>query len=188
MASSRSRHILFWSPTIHNCSRQCVYPFKYTHSSATLILEYRHRLNLSPSFPTSNIFVRNPEGGASNVPMRSMYLCNDIVKRVIVANDYTKIRLVAAGTKAFTRQDTGDPTSSDDNQPVMRQQFRILDDAVPVVLPFIPSTAVLPGRLCDLKLLLETYYPLTMCFDEPFRTLLDHKGRAHVSDSESCDS
>ena len=117
-----------------------------------------------------------------------MYLCNDIVKRVIVANDYTKIRLVAAGTKAFTRQDTGGPTSSDDDQTVMRQQFRILDDAVPVVLPFIPLTAVLLGRLSDLKLLLEAYYPLILTFDEPFRSLLGSKGRVYMFTLGPCDS
>ena len=117
-----------------------------------------------------------------------MYLCNDIVKRVIVANDYTKLRLVAAGTKAFTRQDTGGPAGSDDDQAVMRQQFRILDDAVPVVLPFIPSTAVLSGRLGILKVLLETYYPLILSFDEPFRSLLSSKGRVLMSMLESRDS
>jgi multisite-specific tRNA:(cytosine-C5)-methyltransferase len=105
-----------------------------------------------------------------------MYLCNDIVKRVILANDYTKIRLVAAGTKASTRQDTGSPNDSDDEQTVMRQQFRVLDDAVPVVLPFIPPATVLPGQVNDLKLLLEAYYPLILSFDEPFRLLLGSKG------------
>lgn len=93
-----------------------------------------------------------------------------------MANDYTKIRLVAAGTKAFTRQDTGSHTDSDDEQTVMRQQFRILDDAVQVVLPFILPTTILSGQLNDLKLLLETYYPLILSFDEPFRSLLGSKG------------
>lgn len=93
-----------------------------------------------------------------------------------MANDYTKIRLVAAGTKAFTRQDIGSHTDSDDEQTVMRQQFRILDDAVQVVLPFILPTTILSGHLNDLKLLLETYYPLILSFDEPFRSLLGSKG------------
>jgi multisite-specific tRNA:(cytosine-C5)-methyltransferase len=110
-----------------------------------------------------------------------MYLCNNIIKRVILANDYTKLRLVAAGTKTFTRQDAGNPTDEDDEQTIMRQQFRILDDAVPVVLPFIPPTTVLSGRLSDLRLLLEAYYPLILSFNEPFRSLLGSKGRVQVS-------
>lgn len=148
----------------------------------TLTFEHdSHRLNLLPSFPTSNVFVRNPEGGASTVPLRSMYLCNGTVKRVILANDYAKIRLVAAGTKIFTRQDTGCSTTSDHDQTVMRQQFRILDDAVPVVLPFIPPTTILSGELSDLKLLLEAYYPLILSFEEPFRSLLGDKGGVYAS-------
>jgi multisite-specific tRNA:(cytosine-C5)-methyltransferase len=96
-----------------------------------------------------------------------------MVKRVIKANDFTRIRLVAAGTKAFTRQDA---SSRGDEQSVMRQQFRILDDAIPVILPFIPPSTILPGRLNDLKLLLQSYYPLIISFDEPFRSLFIDAG------------
>ncbi|KAF8582579.1 S-adenosyl-L-methionine-dependent methyltransferase [Ramaria rubella] len=150
-------------------------PYTFLKPDHPQLLQTVERLSLLPTFPTSNIFVRNPEGGASTVPLRSMYLCNDMVKRVIIANDYAKIRLVAAGTKAFTRQDAGAITADDDEQTSARQQFRILDDAVTVVLPFISPETVLPGRLNDLKLLLENYYPLIVSFDQPFQSLLGSK-------------
>ena len=125
-----------------------------------------------------NVFVRNPditEANASDIPLRSLYICNDILKRVILANDYTKIRMVSAGTKVFTRQDAGLSVEEGDTS-MIRQQFRVLDDALPIALPFIPPSTIYPARLCDLKLLLQSYYPLMSSFQEPFRSLLGSKG------------
>lgn len=126
----------------------------------------------------SNIFVRHPGGGVSNAPLRSMYLCNDVVRRVTLANDYTRIRLVSAGTRIFTRQDTGGIPNGDgdgDADPP-RQQFRILDDGVPVVLPFMPPDMILSGGLSQLRTLLQTYYPLLGSFEEPFQSMISSRG------------
>ncbi|KAF8508247.1 S-adenosyl-L-methionine-dependent methyltransferase [Hysterangium stoloniferum] len=152
-------------------------PYTFLEPDHPQSLKTIARFKLQPNFPVSNIFVRNPEGGGMDVALRSLYLSNDMVRRVIIANDFTKIRLVAAGTKAFTRQDVG---AGGDEQG-MRQQFRILDDAVSVILPFIPPSTILPGRLGDLKRLLQSYYPHVASFDEPFRSLfIDAEVGSHL--------
>lgn len=156
-----------------NYNKQCKFSDAIT-TYVCLEISARNRLSILPAFPMSNVFVRNPDMASSEAQLKSLYLCNDILKRVILANDYTKIRMVSAGTKIFTRQDAGASASDDETSP--RQQFRILQAALSVILPFIPESTIYPGRLRDLRLLLEDYYPLLTSFEEPFHSILASKG------------
>ena len=64
----------------------------------------RERLRISPTkFPTSNVLVRNPDGETARV----LYISNDIVKTIIQNNSYERLRLTAAGTKIFAKQEAG---------------------------------------------------------------------------------
>jgi len=113
--------------------------------------------------------VRNPAGE----PTRSLYLTNDLVRAVLSANDYKRVRIMTAGTKIFTRQeggfghrDDGDrEASSADKVP----RFRLLSEGLPVVLPYIKPDIIIDTNMGALRPLLETYYPLLSAFDETFQ-------------------
>ncbi|KAH7882343.1 S-adenosyl-L-methionine-dependent methyltransferase [Phlebopus sp. FC_14] len=126
------------------------------------------QLNLTSEFPSSNILVRNPEGEA----VRSFYITNDLVKSVILANDYTRMRLMTSGTKVITRQDAARG---------MEAQFRILGEGLPVVLPYVNPETIMDTDLSTLKTLLQTYYPLCTSFPEPFKSAIEARGSgSHV--------
>jgi multisite-specific tRNA:(cytosine-C5)-methyltransferase len=98
-----------------------------------------------------------------------MYLTNDIVKDIIQSNDYTRIRLTMAGVKVFTRQEAGKGGES---------QFRIFGEALPVGLPYIEPSSIIDTDISTLKTLLEGYFPLCSSFEEPFKSLIEGRGKS----------
>jgi multisite-specific tRNA:(cytosine-C5)-methyltransferase len=102
-------------------------------------------------------------------------LTNDIVKALVLHNDYTRIRLTACGTKIFTKQEGGKGIDA---------QFRILGEGLPVVLPYTDPNSIINADVAVLKSLLATQYPLCTTFDEPFRSIVEKTGWFTISPSE----
>lgn len=111
------------------------------------------------------MLVRSPGGDA----VRSLYLTNDIVKAVIENNDYARIRLMAAGTKVFTKQDAGKGTDP---------QFRVLGEGLPVILTYVDPSTIITADLASLKTLVQSYYPLCSSFTEPFKAIVEARRKA----------
>jgi multisite-specific tRNA:(cytosine-C5)-methyltransferase len=111
--------------------------------------------------------VRNPAGELA----RSLYLTNDLVRAVLSANDYKRIRIMTAGTKIFMRQESGfgrrEFGGEDSAERVPR--FRLLSEGLPVVLPYIKPDTIIDTDVPALHRLLETYYPLLNGFGEGFQ-------------------
>ncbi|KZT28145.1 S-adenosyl-L-methionine-dependent methyltransferase [Neolentinus lepideus HHB14362 ss-1] len=138
-------------------------PYTFLSPDDPIVKACIDKLHLIPSFPDSNIFVRNPFGE----PARSLYLTNDIVQSVILNNDYNKIRLMTAGTKLFVKQE-GAKSSADDSEE-SNSKFRILSEGLPVVYPFVKPETVMDANLVTLRSLLEVYHPLCENFQQPFK-------------------
>ncbi|PBK71008.1 S-adenosyl-L-methionine-dependent methyltransferase [Armillaria solidipes] len=137
-------------------------PYTFLRPNDPILLSCIERLHLTSEFPASNVLVRNPEGDA----VRSMYLTNDIVKQVVLHNEYGRIRLNAAGTRVLAKQEAGKGVDA---------QFRILGEGLPVVLPFTDPATILSGDLETLKILVQSYYPLCSSFSEPFKSVIEEK-------------
>lgn len=99
--------------------------------------------------------------------MRSLYLSNDIVKSVIKHNSFERMRLSAAGTKVFARQEAGKGADA---------QFRVIAEGLPVILPYIDPSTIIKGDVACLRVLLETSYPLCSTFPDYFRVVIDARG------------
>ncbi|KAG1723946.1 hypothetical protein EDB19DRAFT_2043644 [Suillus lakei] len=97
-------------------------PYTFLKSNNPTLTSCIEQLNLTASFPSSNVLVRNPEGDAVRPP----YLTNDLVKAVIPNNDYIRMRLMTSRTKVITKQEAGRG---------LEAQFRVLDEGLPFVLP-----------------------------------------------------
>jgi multisite-specific tRNA:(cytosine-C5)-methyltransferase len=124
---------------------------------------HRQQFSLAPDFPSSNLLVRNPAGE----PARSLYLTNELVRAVLTANNYKRIRIMTAGTKIFMRQEGGfGRGGGGENGDEKIPRFRLLSDGLPVVLPYIKPETILDTGIPALHRLLETYYPLLSAFDE----------------------
>jgi len=135
-------------------------PYTFLDSNDPILLNCINRLNITSNFPSSNVLVRNPVGEA----VRSLYLANDTVKAIIMNNDYNRIRLTSAGTKVFSRQESGKN---------LEPQFRVLSEGLPVVLPFVDPLSIITGDMGVLRTLLGSYYPLCSHFEEPFKSIIE---------------
>jgi len=135
----------------------------------------------SNEFPIHNLLVRNPDGDAA----RSLYVVNDVVKSVLEGNDYTRMRITSAGTKVFGKQGSagasvgsttgvaGEKETTNGKQENGKDKegkekpeamFRILGEGLPVILPYVDPSTIIRGDFESLKILLESYYPLTERF------------------------
>ncbi|KAI0325731.1 S-adenosyl-L-methionine-dependent methyltransferase [Cubamyces sp. BRFM 1775] len=141
-------------------------PYTFIAPDDPIIKACIENFDLSADFPASNTLVRNPVGDT----VRSLYMVNDIVKSIIQHNDFARIRLMTAGTKVFGKQE-GTEAKRQGND----THFRVLAEGLPVVLPYIGSKAVVHADFAALKILLESYYPLTSGFADPFRSMIEEK-------------
>ncbi|KAL0577329.1 tRNA (cytosine-5-)-methyltransferase ncl1 [Marasmius crinis-equi] len=154
-------------------------PYTFLSKDDPTLISCIDRLHLTPSFPSDNVLVRNPEGDV----VRSMYLTNSIVKSVIQNNDFTRIRLTAAGTKVFTRQEGAkvhekleEAVKNEERKPGsagVGAQYRILGEGLPVVLPYVEPSRIIEAGMQTLKTLVESYYPLLDSFEESFKNTME---------------
>lgn len=136
-------------------------PYTYLSPDDPSVVTCLEKLNINSSFPAQNLLVRNPTGDVA----RSMYLTNNLVRKIIEKNDYIKLRLVTAGTKIFGRQEGKSAGSS----------FRVLGDGIPVVMPYIADEHIVTADIEVLRVLMEGYYPLLSAFNREFRKTLESK-------------
>jgi multisite-specific tRNA:(cytosine-C5)-methyltransferase len=105
---------------------------------------------------------------ASTNGHRNLYITNDLVKLLVTHNDYNRIRLTCAGTKVFTKQEAGRGGEA---------QFRVLGEALPLVIPYTDPATIVEGDMGVLTVLVEKAYPLIGAFPEgAFRTALMERG------------
>ncbi|KAG9073619.1 hypothetical protein FS749_014871, partial [Ceratobasidium sp. UAMH 11750] len=121
-------------------------------------------LQIKPSFPSANLFVRNPDGEA----LRQIYLCNDAVRRVLAHNDFARLRLINAGVRVFTRQESG-PRGEEAKG---RNKFRFLVEGTPAVLPHVDEARIIAGDMSTLEVLMRSYSPVCHKFASPVRERL----------------
>ncbi|EUC55359.1 tRNA (cytosine-5)-methyltransferase, partial [Rhizoctonia solani AG-3 Rhs1AP] len=120
-------------------------------------------LQIKPSFPSANLFVRNPDGEA----LRQIYLCNDAVRQVLAHNDFARLRLINAGVRVFSRQESGVKAEIHG-----RNRFRFLTEGVPSVLPHVDESRILTADLNTLCVFMRLYYPICGEFDSPMKERL----------------
>ncbi|KAF7348468.1 S-adenosyl-L-methionine-dependent methyltransferase [Mycena venus] len=147
-------------------------PYTYLPPDDPSVLSCVSRLHLTPAFPSANILVRTPPGdadadAAAPVPVRNLYITNDLVKLLVTHNDYNRIRLACAGTKVFTKQEAGRGADA---------QFRVLGEALPLVLPYTDPETIVDADLAVLRILVEKAYPLCGAFpDGNFRRVMTER-------------
>ena len=112
------------------------------------------------------MLVRNPTGDA----VRSIYLTNDIVKDIVLHNDFTRMRLMTCGTKVIGKQE-----GAAAKREGAEMQFRILSEGLPVMLPYISPEFIMTADLATLRIMMQTYYPVVAGFGEPFKSAIEGK-------------
>lgn len=81
-----------------------------------------------------------------------MYIVNDVVKAVISNNDYTRLRMISAGVKAFVRQDS-------QKRDEIGCKWRVSSAGILEVLQDVPAEKVHTINLEAFRTLEEEMYP-----------------------------
>lgn len=93
-------------------------------------------------------------------------------------NDYKNIRLISAGVKVFSRSEfmLGSRKESSAGPAVNQEQhFRILNEGLLAVLPYVARETLVDGDAEVLRTMLQAYYPLCASFTEPFRSKIESR-------------
>jgi multisite-specific tRNA:(cytosine-C5)-methyltransferase len=155
----------------------------------------RIQTNGIPAFPTQDLFVRN----ADPTVLRSLYLSNDLVRAVLTSNEPSRLRIISAGIKIATKQEgsqraaaklkmkqehaaTGGEGGDEVNpgpegeELEALQKYRVLNDAVSLVLPYMKPEEVIHGDMGVLKVFVRKTYPLAKEFAEPYKEAFEKCG------------
>lgn len=137
-------------------------PFSFVdpaHPEAEIITKW---FGLTPEFPRNNLLVRNDYGN----PLRTVYIANDMVKAIVQNNDYTRLRMISAGVKAFIRQDSQARTD-------IPCKWRVSSDGIDEVLKYVPDERVVKATVAELYTFLENMYPPIDSFKGAFKEALE---------------
>lgn len=105
---------------------------------------HRDFFDLDPSFPSSSLLVRNAQGA----PLRSIYFTSDLARSLLLANTYSRMRLISCGVKLFTRQD-----SSKDG--TYRCKWRVNSEGLEVLRPFLGKKRLVHANVKTLRTLMS---------------------------------
>jgi len=134
--------------------------------------DVQRSLKLSESFRYDHLFIR--PGPSASTPVvdftaRLFYLANSLLKTILVNNDHIRMRLLYAGAKVFGKQNKGEVP------------FRILDEGLETMLPYVRENQIIQGDVGDLKPLLREQYPFFNKFPEgSFRTAIEKHSVGNV--------
>ncbi len=133
------------------------------------------------TFPYSQLFLHTspPAPGSSlhHLTARTLYLANSIVKSLVENNDYVRMRLVSAGSKVLSRQEKDG------------SQYRVMDEGLETLLPYIKTDDFVDGGSEDLRTLLMEYSPFFSKFREgPFLDRLTQHGMPSHSFAHNVDN
>ncbi|KAF8605675.1 S-adenosyl-L-methionine-dependent methyltransferase [Ceratobasidium sp. AG-I] len=145
-------------------------PYTFLSDGSKQLQQCINDLQIKPSFPSSNLFVRNPDGEA----LRQVYLCNDAVRQVLTHNDFARLRLITAGVRVFSRQEGGPKTDKGESAPDDRGRghFRFLTEGTPAVLPYVDPARIVLADIEVLRVFMRLYYPICSEFSSPLKEKL----------------
>lgn len=137
-------------------------PFGFVDPNHPELITVKEWFGMLPDFPAENLLVRNEYGN----PLRTIYIVNDLVKAVILNNDYTRLRMISAGVKAFIRQDS--QSRSD-----IQCKWRVSSDGILGVVRYVPETKIVKAGIAELRTFLEEMYPPVAKFEGDFREVCE---------------
>ena len=132
----------------HNMTTGKEEPLVYLPHDHPDLDQIRNFFELSPNFPTSDLFVRNATGD----PLRAIYITTSFVREIIARNP--SIRLLNAGTRLFVKQP--DPKSG------AECLWRIHSDGLSLIDPFLGPKRVVYADVSEIwdLLRIQSVFPL----------------------------
>ncbi len=105
--------------------------------------------SIQDTFPIGNCMVRNKNG----TPLRSIYVCNNLMKAIVRHNDVARLRMISAGIRIFLRQDSN-------NKLELQCKWRIPAEGVQSLVGHVDPARIDDAGLGELRVFLENSYPM----------------------------
>ncbi|KAI9341660.1 S-adenosyl-L-methionine-dependent methyltransferase [Obelidium mucronatum] len=123
-------------------------PFFFVEDGHKDVEEITKFYGINEKFPTTQLVVRS-----ANPIFKTLYLVSSAVKRVLLAENASRLKIVNTGVRLLTRtSQTGGQKNS--------FQYRVSSEGVSILAPFMSSKRLIDATKSDVKILLEKEYPV----------------------------
>ncbi|ORY43363.1 S-adenosyl-L-methionine-dependent methyltransferase [Rhizoclosmatium globosum] len=132
-------------------------PFYFIEDGHKDVADIVKFYGLNDKFPTDQLVVRS-----ANPIFKTVYLVSAAVKKLLLAENSSKLKIVNTGVRIFTRtSQTGGQKNS--------FQYRVSSEGIATVAPFMSDKRIVVAEKHDVKVLLEKEYPVLKEMSESFQ-------------------
>ncbi|KAJ3181791.1 tRNA (cytosine(34)-C(5))-methyltransferase [Geranomyces variabilis] len=131
-------------------------PYRFLLKDDPELVQMRRFFDLGPGFPEENFVVRS-----ENDSWKTIYFVSTPVKKIVSASNSFRLKIVNTGIRIFTRNSANDPST-----PTYGCPFRLANDGLSTIGPFVGDRSVIHASMKDVITLLSVEYPKFQEFDE----------------------
>ncbi|KAI8589072.1 NOL1/NOP2/Sun domain family, member 2 [Geranomyces variabilis] len=131
-------------------------PFRFLLKDDPELVQMRRFFDLGPEFPQENFVVRS-----ENDSWKTIYFVSTPIKKIVSASNSFRLKIVNTGIRIFTRNSANDPST-----PTYGCPFRLANDGLSTIGPFVGDRSVIHASMKDVVTLLSVEYPKFQEFDE----------------------
>ncbi|KAJ3149520.1 tRNA (cytosine(34)-C(5))-methyltransferase [Geranomyces michiganensis] len=131
-------------------------PFLFLQKDNPELVQMRRFFDLGPDFPEENFMVRT-----ENDSWKTVYFVSTPIKNLVSASNSFRLKIVNTGIRIFTRNSANDPST-----PTYGCPFRLANDGLSTIGPFVGDRSVIHATMKDVVTLLSVEYPKFHEFDE----------------------
>ncbi|KAJ3028802.1 UNVERIFIED_CONTAM: hypothetical protein HDU68_000843 [Siphonaria sp. JEL0065] len=135
-------------------------PFFFVEEGHKDVAEITRFYGINDQFPSNQLVVRS-----TNPIFKTLYLVSSAVKRVLLAENASRLKIVNTGVRILTRtSQTGGQKNS--------FQYRVSSEGVSIVAPFMGPKRLINASKKDVKVLLEKEYPILSEMSQEFQDVV----------------
>ncbi|KAI8817926.1 cytosine(34)-C(5)-methyltransferase [Fimicolochytrium jonesii] len=135
-------------------------PFVFLNRDDPELLAIREYYGLSDKFPKDNFVVRS-----ENDSWKTVYFVSTAVRNIVTAGNSYRLNIVNSGIVTFTRNSAHDGGAG--------SPFRLSNDGLSTIAPFVSDKCVIQASLADIKVLLPMSYPKFTKFSDEMREIFE---------------
>ena len=136
-------------------------PFVFLNPDHELVVNARKVYGLENGFPLDQFVVRNFED-----KNKSIYFVGESIKKILLARNSRKLKIINTGIKAFTRQ-------SMESKSADEFKYRLNNEGLLTLAPYLSDHKRINCSLGDLIVALSNSYPKFSAFSQDFRLILE---------------
>jgi 16S rRNA C967 or C1407 C5-methylase (RsmB/RsmF family) len=136
-------------------------PLIFLNTDHELVINARKVYGLENGFPLDQFVVRNFED-----KNKSIYFVGESVKKILLARNSRKLKIINTGIKAFTHQSMASISADE-------FKYRLNNEGLLTLAPYLSDRKRINCSLGDLLVAISNSYPKFSAFSDDFRAILE---------------